>query len=41
MIGNQVTLNWHYDADDDTILEFGQEIADDCPALLIYTLELA
>ncbi|KZE34298.1 uncharacterized protein DUF1987 [Crenobacter luteus] len=31
--GNYVTLNWHYDEDDDTILEFGEEIADDYPAL--------
>ncbi|RXZ44489.1 DUF1987 domain-containing protein [Crenobacter cavernae] len=31
--GNYVTLNWHYDEDDDTILEFGQEIADDYPSL--------
>lgn len=39
--GNQVTLNWLYDQDDDTILEFGQEIADDCPALVINTQALA
>jgi len=38
--GNQVTLNWHYDPDDDTILEFGQEIAEDCPALDLNTLAL-
>jgi len=38
--GNYVTLNWHHDPDDDTILEFGQEIADDCPSLTIQTLEL-
>lgn len=31
--GSQVTLNWHYDEDDDTILEFGEEVADDFPSL--------
>lgn len=31
--GNYVTLNWYYDEDDDTILEFGEEVADDYPAL--------
>lgn len=33
LAGNVVVLNWFYDEDDDTILEFGQEIADDFPAL--------
>jgi hypothetical protein len=28
-----VHLNWYYDEDDDTILEFGQEVADDFPAI--------
>lgn len=31
--GNYVHLNWFYDEDDDTILEFGQEVADDYPAI--------
>ena len=31
--GNVVVLNWFYDEDDDTILEFGEEIADDFAAL--------
>lgn len=31
--GNQVTLNWYYDEEDDTILEFGQELSDDFPAI--------
>ncbi|MFZ4289734.1 DUF1987 domain-containing protein [Variovorax sp. HJSM1_2] len=29
--GNQVSLNWYYDEEDDTILEFGQELSDDFP----------
>lgn len=41
LAGTPVTLNWHYDPEDDTILEFGQEIGDDCPALQLNTLELA
>lgn len=41
LAGTPVTLNWHYDPEDDTILEFGQEIGDDCPALWLNTLELA
>ncbi len=31
--GNQVTLNWFYDEEDDTILEFGQELSEDFPAI--------
>ena len=31
--GNQVCLNWYHDEDDDTILEFGQELQDDFGAL--------
>jgi hypothetical protein len=31
--GNQVRLNWYHDEDDDTILEFGQELRDDFGAL--------
>jgi hypothetical protein len=33
MEGKQVRLNWYYDEDDDTILEFGQELQDDFGAL--------
>jgi len=33
MEGNQVRLNWYHDEDDDTILEFGQELQDDFGAL--------
>jgi hypothetical protein len=32
-LGNYVTLNWYYDEEDDTILEFGQELSDDFPAI--------
>jgi len=31
--GNQVQLNWYHDEEDDTILEFGQELSDDFPAI--------
>jgi hypothetical protein len=31
--GGQVRLNWYHDEDDDTILEFGQELQDDFAAL--------
>jgi hypothetical protein len=33
MAGSQVRLNWYHDEDDDTILEFGQELQDDFGAL--------
>ena len=33
MMGNVVTLNWYHDEEDDTILEFGQELRDDFSAL--------
>jgi hypothetical protein len=33
MAGNRVRLNWYHDEDDDTILEFGQELQDDFGAL--------
>ena len=38
--GNYVTLNWHYIEDDETILEFGQEVADDFMALDFHPCEL-
>jgi hypothetical protein len=31
--GTHVILNWRHDADDDTILEFGNELHDEFPAL--------
>ncbi|ANJ66839.1 Fe-S oxidoreductase [Halothiobacillus diazotrophicus] len=31
--GNQITLDWHHDVDDETILEFGLEVAEDFPAI--------
>ncbi|WP_159301410.1 DUF1987 domain-containing protein, partial [Raoultella terrigena] len=31
--GNPVALHWYYDEEDDTILEFGQELSDDFPDL--------
>lgn len=30
---NRITLNWHHDEEDDTILDFGHEVKDDFPAL--------
>ncbi|EHQ53717.1 putative lipoprotein [Ectothiorhodospira sp. PHS-1] len=32
-LGNQITLDWYHDAEDDTMLEFGQELADDFPEI--------
>jgi hypothetical protein len=40
LAGNDIVLNWRYDEDDDAILEFGQEIADDYPALDFHALAL-
>lgn len=31
--GNRVALNWYHDEEDDTILEFGQELSEDFPAI--------
>ena len=31
--GNHIRLHWFHDEDDDTILEFGQELKDDFPAI--------
>jgi len=31
--GNQVALHWFHDEEDDTILEFGQELSEDFPAI--------
>ena len=30
---NQVALHWYHDEEDDTILEFGQELSEDFPAI--------
>jgi len=35
--GNQVRLNWYHDEEDDTILEFGQELSEDFPAIEFVT----
>ena len=32
-VHNRVLLNWHYDEDDDTIKEFGDDIREDFPAI--------
>lgn len=32
--GNRVLLHWYHDEEDDTILEFGQELRDDFPAIV-------
>ncbi|GAA6118789.1 DUF1987 domain-containing protein [Acidovorax sp. FG27] len=31
--GNEVAVRWYHDEEDDTILEFGQELSEDFPAL--------
>ncbi len=31
--GNEVSVRWYHDEEDDTILEFGQELSEDFPAL--------
>ncbi|RZJ60140.1 MAG: DUF1987 domain-containing protein [Acidovorax sp.] len=35
--GNRVVLNWYHDEEDDTILEFGQELSEDFPAIEFVT----
>ena len=35
--GNRVLLNWYHDEEDDTILEFGQELSEDFPAIEFVT----
>jgi hypothetical protein len=39
--GARVVLNWHHDAEDDTIEEFGFELRDDFPALEFHDLPTA
>jgi len=34
--GNRIELHWFHDEDDDTILEFGQELHDDFPAIAFH-----
>ncbi|HQT43918.1 MAG TPA: DUF1987 domain-containing protein [Halothiobacillus sp.] len=31
--GNTIVLDWHHDIDDETILEFGLELAEDFPSI--------
>ncbi|MCG5501999.1 DUF1987 domain-containing protein [Ectothiorhodospira lacustris] len=38
--GNQVALDWYHDAEDDTMLEFGQELAEDFPEIDFRTLAI-
>ena len=35
--GNQVVLNWYHDEEDETILEFGQELSEDFDAIDFHT----
>jgi SiaC family regulatory phosphoprotein len=35
--GNEVVVHWYHDEEDDTILEFGQELSEDFPALRFTT----
>ena len=39
--GNAVDLNWYHDEDDETILEFGQELSEDFPAIAFANLPVA
>lgn len=39
--GSHVRLNWYRDEEDETILEFGQELRDDFPALDFVDLPLS
>lgn len=39
--GNQITLNWYHDKDDDTILEFGQELSEDFPSIGFFSHSLS
>jgi len=36
--GRHIELNWHFDVDDETMLEFGQELRDDFPELKFNSL---
>ena len=40
LAGNDVSLNWHHDPEDDTIVEFGNELADDFNALELRLVEI-
>ena len=33
--GKQILIDWHHDIEDDTMLEFGQELAEDFPAITL------
>lgn len=35
--GNEVVVHWYHDEEDDTILEFGQELSEDFPAIQFST----
>lgn len=35
--GNKITVNWYHDQDDDTMLEFGQELSDDFTEITFMT----
>lgn len=35
--GNTVKVNWYHDEDDDTMLEFGQELSDDFTDITVIT----
>lgn len=39
--GNSVVLDWHHDVEDETILEFGLELAEDFPAIEFYAHAIA
>ncbi len=35
--GNEITVHWHHDEEDETMLEFGEELGDDFPGLNFFT----
>lgn len=36
---NKVVLNWHYDPDDETVREFGADLAEDCDMIAYNPME--
>lgn len=41
LVGNDVTLNWYHDEDDDTILEFGEDLHSDYGLLIFNAIAIS
>jgi hypothetical protein len=41
LVGNDVTLNWYHDEDDDTILEFGEDLHSDYGLLIFNPIAIS